>query len=1163
MAAAVDLDDKYALREGRVFLTGIQALVRLPMEQTWLDREAGLNTAGYITGYRGSPLGGYDQALWRAEKRLKALDLRFEPALNEDLAATALVGTQQIGQFDKATRAGVFGLWFGKNPGLDRSGDAIRHGNSIGTNPRGGVLAVVGDDHAAKSSDTCNQCEPSLMALRVPVLAPVDIEEVIDFGLFGWAMSRYSGLWAGLKVLPHHMDCAASVRVRRRPPFILPSQPPAEPTGIAWPDDRFRQEERLLLHRLPAAQAFARANGLDAIPVNPPSATMGIVAAGKAYQDVLQALTYLGLGRERLAELGVRLYKPGLVWPLEPETAREFARGLRSIVVVEEKAPIIETQLRDLFYNEPADRRPAIMGKKTLKGASLFPELLELDPVSIARSLSGIMLEHRPGADIETVLGELQKRVGRRAGPAEAAPRIPYFCAGCPHSRSLKTPEGSRALGGIGCHWMAVWTPEMKTEPALHMGGEGANWIGQAPFSTAGHVFQNLGDGTYYHSGSLAIRAAVAASVNITYKILYNDAIAMTGGQPVEGRPSVERIAAQLRAEGVRRIDVVAEEPERLNAGELRGLGVGLWAREDLLTVEDELRKTPGVTALIFDQVCAAEKRRRRKRGLAETPAKRLYINSDVCEGCGDCGVQSNCVAIEPLETDLGRKRRINPSACNQDFSCQDGFCPSFVSVEARETPGIARRLPDDPGPLPAPAQPAVDRPWGIVITGIGGTGVVTVGALIGMAAHIDGLGVSVLDSIGLAQKNGAVVSYVKIARTPEDVGPARIALGEADALLGCDIVVAGGAEALDRLNPARGRAVVNAHVAPTAQFVHDPDLVFDGAATARRIAGRLSENAVSLFDAHALAEQAFGDALAANLLIVGYAWQKGLIPVSHDAIMKAVRLNGVSVAMNERAFAIGRKAALDVSGDAAAPSRRKELAELVEQRARMLVDYQDDRYAERYRVMVGRARMAAGPAAPDGGDRFARAVAVSYFKLLAYKDEYEVARLLSRPAFRQEVKAALGGTGRMSYHLAPPLLAALDPATGRPRKMTFGPWLGPVLGLLARFKGLRGTPLDPFGHMSERRWERRLIADFESMTSGLIDAGLTSANLDAACRAVDAFANIRGFGPVKEASAARALGLRDRALADFASSRPGARAGEEAGGQGHAPAGSAALQFL
>ncbi|PWB57438.1 MAG: indolepyruvate ferredoxin oxidoreductase [Bradyrhizobiaceae bacterium] len=1131
----VTLDDKYAAASGRVYLTGTQALVRLPISQRMRDVAAGLDTAGFISGYRGSPLGVYDQELWRARRHLDAHHVRFQPGLNEEIAATAVFGTQQSAIFGTPKYDGVFGIWYGKNPGLDRAGDPIKHANAAGTSRHGGVLLVPGDDHAAKSSDLANQCEFALMNHAIPVLAPSDIQDVLDLGLYGWALSRFSGCWVGLKIEPNLTDRSASVVVDAdRVRIAIPEDFAMPPGGlnIRWPDNRFEQEARLLDFKLPAVRAFACVNPLDRVIFPRTGARLGIVAVGKAYGDVREALDELGIDEARARALGLALYKVGLAWPVEPAGARGFCEGLQEVLVVEEKRAVVEDQLRTLFYHLPEARRPRITGKTDETGAPLLSPKLEFDPLAVARVIGERLLAVSGDPELRRRLEALAAR--RLAAEPAAAVRAPYFCAGCPHNSSLKRPEGTRALAGIGCHWMALWVPEFKTEPSTQMGGEGANWIGQAPFTETEHVFQNLGDGTYYHSGSLAIRAAVAAGVNITYKLLYNDAVAMTGGQPVEGHPTVAMITRQLAAEGVARIVVASDQPEKYRAEKGLAPGVTVHHRDELVTVQRELAAVRGVSVLLYDQTCAAEKRRRRKRGAFPDPLRRMFINEAVCEGCGDCSRVSNCIAVEPLETEFGRKRQINQSSCNKDYSCNEGFCPSFVTVDnavlrRRQASGYPASYAD----LPEPAPLSLDQPRNIVVTGIGGTGVVTVGALMGMAAHIEGKGCSVLDSIGLAQKNGAVVSYIRIARTPEELHTARIPAQAADALIACDVIVASGKEAMTALRPGT-RAIVNAHVAPTAAFVLDRDLDLDETGYRARIARAVGPENLERVDAHQLAERLLGDAIAANVLMLGFAWQRGVLPLGRAALEQAIELNGVAVELNRLAFAWGRMAAHDmglVRRVAGLESAEPVTAlDPVEHRVRFLSQYQNDAYAERYRAFVAEVRAAEQRL---GSSRLTAAVARNYFKLLAYKDEYEVARLHVDPAFRARLEETFEPGFAISFNVAPPLISRRDRETGHRRKRSFGPWLLPVLRLLARGKALRGTPLDPFGWQAERRRERRLITDYESMVRSLLPR-LARVNHDTAVALASLPDRIRGFGHVKDKAIDEARAEEQRLLARF-----------------------------
>ncbi|MCP5151041.1 MAG: indolepyruvate ferredoxin oxidoreductase family protein [Ectothiorhodospiraceae bacterium] len=1130
----VSLDDKYTLESGRVFMTGIQALVRLTLAQRRRDLAAGLDTAGYVTGYRGSPVGGLDQQFWRARPHLDAHHVRFQPGVNEDLAATACWGTQQVGLDDEPRYDGVFAIWYGKGPGVDRSGDPFKHANLAGTAPRGGVLALLGDDHTCESSTTAHQSEFAMVDAMIPVLNPAGVQEILDYGLLGIAMSRYAGCWVAMKCVHDTVEAAASVDVDpTRPQIRIPTDHllPADGLNIRWPDTPLDQEARLHDHKLDAARAFCRANAIDAVVADSAQARVGVVTAGKSYLDVRQALEDLGIDDAAAARLGLRLYKVGMTWPLEPVGLARFAAGLEHVVVVEEKRPLIEGQVKELLYGR--DDAPRVTGKRDASGAAQLPSTGRLDTNRIALVIGRALLEVTDDQTLAARVAEVEARIGAPLGPAPVIERRPYFCPGCPHNSSTRVPVGSHALAGIGCHYMAQWM-DRSTARFTQMGGEGASWVGEAPFTRRGHVFQNIGDGTYYHSGLLAIRAAVASGVNITFKILYNDAVAMTGGQRVDGNLDVAAITRQVQAEGARRVVVVTDEPDKYPSDAGFAPGVTVHHRDDLDAVQRELRELEGTTALVYDQTCAAEKRRRRKRGTFPDPAVRAFINEAVCEGCGDCGEKSNCVAVVPKETAFGRKRAIDQSACNKDLSCVRGFCPSFVTVHggglrrpARATPAT----PELPGtPLPAPTLPSLDRPWGIVVTGVGGTGVITIGALIGMAAHLEGKGCSVLDMTGLAQKGGAVTSHLRIASDPAGISATRIAGGAADALLGCDLMVAAGRDALATVGAGRTRCVVNTHETMTGDFTRQPDLVFPGGALRAAIERRAGAGAVEAVDATRIATRLLGDSIATNLFMLGFAFQRGLVPVAAESIERAIVLNGVAVEMNRAAFEWGRRAATEPAAveRAATPAvavalevpSRQTLDDLVAHRASHLRAYQDDAYATRYRHLVERVRAAERERTP-GGESLARAVAESYAKLLAYKDEYEVARLHCEPAFRAALEAQFEGEYRLELHLAPPLLARVDPRTGEPRKRAFGQWIFPVLRGLARLKRLRGTVLDPFGWTAERRTERALIGEYEVVVEELI-ARLAPESHALAVEIAGLPSEIRGFGPVKERAVTR-----------------------------------------
>ena len=1154
--AAVTLDDKYAIERGRVFLTGTQALLRLPMMQKRRDERAGLKTAGFISGYRGSPLGTLDQAAGQARRFLSKHQIHFWAGVNEDLAATSVWGTQQVGLFQGAKVDGVFAMWYGKAPGVDRTGDAFRHANAAGTAKFGGVLALAGDDHAPKSSTLSMQSDHTLSAVKIPVLYPAGVQDFLDFGLLGWAMSRFTGLWVGFKVVSDTVEASAAIDVdpdRAMP--IIPEGVAMPPGGlnIRWPDPWYLQDDRIELYKLEAARAFVRANAIDRVTIEAPRARLGIVSAGKSYLDVRQALDDLGLDERRAAELGIRLYKLGMTWPIEPEGLKRFARGLEEIVVVEEKRAFIEPQIKDLLYHMPAGERPRVVGKTDETGKAFISPCRELDPAGIAKALTERIARFH-GTEI---LADRLARIAaiERAHAAVKAPieRAPYFCSGCPHNSSTKVPEGSQALSGIGCHFMAQWM-DRRTDTYTHMGGEGATWIGTAPFTELDHVFQNIGDGTYFHSGYLAVRACVAANVNMTFKILYNDAVAMTGGQHVDGQLTVPQVTRQLAAEGVARIAVVTDEPHKYPIGTAFAAGTTIHHRDDLDAVQRELRQWKGVSALVYDQTCAAEKRRRRKRGAFPDPQKRAFINERVCEGCGDCSVKSNCLSVVPVETEYGRKRAIDQSSCNKDYSCVKGFCPSFVTVHGGRP---RRRKTGEAGiedmTFPEPVLPALDRPFGMLVAGVGGTGVVTIGALVGMAAHLEGKGVSILDITGLAQKGGAVLSHVRVAQTPEALHAVRVAAGGANLVLGCDLVVAAGAEALSKMRAGTSRAIVNDHETPTAGFTRNPDLAFPADGLRDTIRQGTGAARAEFVDATTLATALLGDSIAANLFLLGYAYQRGQIPVSAEAILRAIELNAVSLEMNRRAFLWGRRAAHDPAaveaaarpglGHMATRTTSRTLDELIADRAAELTRYQNAAYAARYKALVDKARAAEGARAP-GLDGFALAVARYAYKVMAYKDEYEVARLYTDGAFLRSVRETFEGDYTLRFHLAPPLVAPRDPVTGELQKREFGPATLWAFRALATLKALRGTAFDPFGRTAERKAERATITRYRET----VDELCRGLDHDKHALAVEIAAmpeHVRGYGHVKERHAAQAAKREAELLAAFRAPAPRRTAAE------------------
>ncbi|WP_438858510.1 indolepyruvate ferredoxin oxidoreductase family protein [Achromobacter spanius] len=1177
---SVQLDDKYTLESGRAWMSGIHALVRLPMMQRVRDAQAGLNTAGFVSGYRGSPLGGVDQNMWKAAKHLKAHHVEFQPGINEDLAATAVWGSQQVNLFPGAKYDGVFGMWYGKGPGVDRCGDVFKHANAAGTSRHGGVLVVAGDDHPAKSSTLPHQSDHILKACMIPVLFPSSVQEVLDYGLHGWAMSRYAGVWVGMKCITDIVEVSASVdvdpqRVQIQLPedFILP----ADGLNIRLADTPLQQEARLLDYKLYAALAYARANKLNRELWHVPQrdARFGIMTSGKAYLDTRQALSDLGLTEAVCQRIGLRLFKVGMVWPLESTGTQQFAEGLDEILVVEEKRQVLEYQLKEELFSwiGSGKKIPRVVGKfddkdggewSVPQGNWLLPAHYEFSPAMVARAIAARLLRFDLPEDvhagIDARLAFIRDREQALARPRVVEERKPWFCSGCPHNTSTRLPEGSRGMAGIGCHYMVRWM-DRNTEVYTQMGGEGVPWVGQAPFTEEKHVFANLGDGTYFHSGLLAIRAAVAAKVPITYKILFNDAVAMTGGQPVDGPINVPMISRQVAAEGIDKIVVVTDDPDKYKDISDLAPGVPVMHRDELDTVMRDLREHPGVSVLIYDQTCATEKRRRRKRNAYPDPARRVVINERVCEGCGDCSKASHCLSVEPLETEFGRKRKINQSSCNKDFSCLKGFCPSFVTVEGgklKKPKALSQEGVVDEG-LPHPTVPLLDQPYGVFIAGVGGTGVVTIGQLLGMAAHLEGRGCSVLDMAGLAQKGGAVYSHVVLAESPDHLLNTRVAMGEADLLLAGDLVVATSADSMARVRPGRTRVLLNSDTAPTAAFVANPNWTLPGANLTADLQAACGNDKFYAVDAAAMAVALLGDAIYSNPLMMGYAYQKGWIPLSQAALLRAIELNGQQVANNLTAFAWGRRAAHDPAdvarlmangGVPLAPPEdiielkrprtttpvvelkkpSGELAQVVAQRKAFLTEYQNAAYAKQYTDLVDKVARAEQEA--TGTQRLAMAVARYYFKLMAYKDEYEVARLYSDGEFVKKVSEQFEGNWKLHFHLAPPLFSRRD-KKGHLIKRSYGPGMLKVFGVLAKLRRLRGTRLDVFGYTAERRAERELIREYRETLTAILSK-LNRGNLDKAVALASVPEEIRGYGHVKEEALARAEQVREELLKEF-----------------------------
>ena len=1122
------LSDNLAAETGAVFLTGTQALVRLLLAQKRVDERAGLNTAGFVSGYRGSPLGMVDQQLWKAKKFLDGARVDFLPAINEDLAATACLGVQRVALDPKRTADGVFAMWYGKGPGVDRSGDALKHGNVYGSSKLGGVLVVCGDDHGCVSSSTPHQSDQALQAWSMPLVHPGNVAEYLEFGLYGWALSRFSGAWVGFKAISEVVESGMTVDLDAVPiDFELPidHQPPAD-LHIRQVDLPSLELESRLVHKLEAVLAFAKLNSIDKHIVVSPRATLGIVTVGKAHYDFMEVLRRLDLDPNALAAAGVRIYKIGLVFPLEPTRIAEFAQGLTDMLVIEEKGPVVERQIKELLYHLPDAQRPRVVGKTDERGAPVLSALGELRPSRIMGTVADWLARLNPALDRRHLVVDFLTPA-LLSNAADMVRRQPYFCSGCPHNTSTKLPEGSRALAGIGCHFMASWM-ERGTSGLIQMGAEGVDWASHSRFTTEKHVFQNLGDGTYYHSGYLAIRQAIAAKTNITYKILYNDAVAMTGGQPVDGQTSVPQIARQVEAEGVKRLVVVSDDIDKYEGHEeLFPDGTSFHPRSELDKVQRELREIEGVTVLIYDQTCAAEKRRRRKKGEMQDPPKRIFINEAVCEGCGDCGQASNCLSVVPVETDFGRKRMIEQSSCNKDFSCVNGFCPSFVSVHGAQLKKRAgasytpEALASEMRLIPAPAQWQWTGPFDLLVTGVGGTGVVTVGALVSMAAHLQGMQASVLDFMGFAQKGGAVLSFVRVAPTPDLLNQVRIDTQQADVLLACDMVVGASSDALGTVKPGRTVIIANTHELPTASFVRNPDASLHAGSLIDKMRHAVQEDALlTTLDAQAIAQTLMGDTMPSNIIMLGACWQRGLIPVSEAALMRAIELNGVAVAGNKTAFALGRLAIASpealkrLAGEVKPTELPRDLDSLLARRVAHLTAYQDAAYAERYAALVARVRHAE---APFNSTKLSEAVARYYAKLLAIKDEWEVARLYTDGSFEASMKAQFENWDALSFHMAPPLLSRPG-KDGRARKVELGGWLFKGLKIMARLRSLRGSWADVFNMTAERRMERQLITDYEVLVEDLI-AHLTADKLDLAVKLASLPEKIRGYGHVKLAN--------------------------------------------
>ena len=1167
---AVTLDDKYSLDQGRAFMSGVQALVRLPMLQRTRDAAAGLNTAGFISGYRGSPLGGYDQALWAAKKHLAAHNIVFQPGVNEELGATAVWGTQQLDLYPKTKKFdGVFGIWYGKGPGVDRCSDVFKHANMAGTAQHGGVIAIAGDDHVSKSSTAPHQSDHIFKACGLPVFFPSSVQDILDMGLHAFAMSRFSGVWSGMKTIQEVVESSSSVSVDPdRVKIVMPEdfEMPAGGLHIRWPDAPLDQEARLMDFKWYAALAYIRANKLNYNVISGSKDRFGIIASGKAFNDTRQALADLSLDENTCHQLGIRLHKVNVVWPLEASITRDFALGLQEILVVEEKRQVIEYQIKEELYNWRADVRPNVLGKfdepeGDASGGEwgrsnpsdnwLLRAKADLTPAIIAKAIAKRLRKLGVPADVSArmesrlAIVEARERALAQA-TLDTGERAPWFCSGCPHNTSTRVPEGSRAVAGIGCHYMATWM-DRSTTTFSQMGGEGVSWVGQASFTTDTHVFANLGDGTYFHSGLLAIRQAVASGVNITYKVLYNDAVAMTGGQQIGERPeghSVLQIMQSLSAEGVVKLVIVTDEPEKYDGAKLLE-GVTVHHRDELDRIQCEFRELKGTTAIIYDQTCATEKRRRRKRGTLVDPEKRVVINELVCEGCGDCSVQSNCLSVEPMETEFGRKRRINQNSCNKDYSCVKGFCPSFITVEGGQLKKPKKEKKGDLGSFPSvpePVLPLAEKAWGIVVGGVGGTGVITIGQLLGMAAHLEGKGVVTQDAGGLAQKGGATWSHIQIANRPDAIYTTKVDTAKADLVIGCDPIVAASKYTLTVMQPGRTYVAMNTHGTPTAAFVTNPGWQFPGDNCESAVKSAVGNELVGAFDAEQVAVQMIGDSIYTNPLMLGYAWQKGRVPLSYASLMRAIELNGVQVENNKSAFEWGRRCAHNLiavqtffkATQVIEFVKKPSLTDMLNKRVEFLTAYQNAAYAQTYQAFVEKVRAVE---APLGKTTLTEAVTRYLFKLMAYKDEYEVARLHTDAGFLKKVNAMFEGDFKLNYNLAPPLVSSKN-SKGELRKQQFGLWMLTVFKVLSRLKGVRGTALDVFGRTEERKMERALIDEYRRSIEEVLEK-LALGNHATAVEIARIPELIKGYGHVKIRHLQTARHQWDALLASFRQPAP------------------------
>ena len=1132
------LEDKYTLENGIRFLTGTQALVRIPLVQIRKDNKNNLKTACYISGYRGSPLGGYDQQILKNIDYLNANNIQFQPGINEELAATSLWGTQQSNLRGEGKYDGVFGIWYGKGPGVDRAGDALKHVNLAGTSKYGGVLALMGDDHICESSTTSHQSEFAMIDAMIPFFNPSGVQEILDYGLYGIHLSRQSGCWIGIKCVHDNVSSGATVDLNENRHLIKDVNSEFltdEGLNIRLNDSPQAKEHRLHYHKIKVVKEFCKINKLNEIKYNFPNSKIGIVTTGKSYLDTKLAFEKIGIDKNLSKQIGIKFLKIAMPWPLENTIIEEFSQGLEKIIVVEEKRSLIETQIKEILFN--TNKNIKIIGKLDEENNDLFLSSGSLDPGIIAIKLYKHISQIHSSEKIQNNINNL-KNLLKNNNNVLNIERTPYFCSGCPHNTSTKIPENTRAITGISCAYL-VQSMERNNEGFTQMGSEGASWVGESVFSNTDHIFQNMGDGTYIHSGILSIRHAVAAKTKMTFKILYNDAVALTGGQALDGLPTVAQMSRQLESEGVKKIAIITDEPNKYKSRDKFSNNSKVYDRKEIIDVQIKLSQINDTTAIIYDQTCAAEKRRRIKKSILPEPNKKIFINEKVCEGCGDCGIQSNCISIVPVETEYGRKRQIDQSNCNKDYSCVDGFCPSFVSfvgdvkLKTNVNNSLIERINST---ISEPILPEIQQSYGIMIAGIGGTGVVTIGAILATAAQIDGKGSGVLDMTGLAQKGGAVKSFLRIFNDPKEISTIRLSYGDTNLLMGFDLLVANDEEVLKTLDKQKTKSIINSDEIMTGEFTRDKNFFLPFDKMKENLINILGKNNIDFMPSNTITNKILGDSILSNMFIVGNAYQSGLIPIKANAIEHAIQLNGVSIDENIHAFRLGRHS-INMKEEILNLIYEKEKVitnfdEKFVDRYNFLIKYQNKKYADKYKELVDYVKKCEEKISVDIKN-FSNAVAINYFKLMSYKDEYEIARLYSDNEFINKINETFEGNFKINYHLSPPIFSTKDKVTGYPLKINFGSWIMILFKFISLFKFLRGTYFDLFGYFEERKIERLLINNYKDRILEICSK-LTIENYALAVEIASTPDQIRGFGYIKEKNIEIAKRCEDKLMSAF-----------------------------